>query len=104
MQPTQNLRRALAAESALATFATLRGETDELGTLGRFTEQNLIDLLTDLAHFCDARNLRMEKCFRTARMHYLEERGPKGAQFDHFQSRLRDAGKYTRAKWARVAC
>ena len=72
-QATENLKRALAAESALKLFAELRGETDEFGDLGSLLEQNLIDLLTDLAHLCNARNLRMEKCLRTAHMHYTEE-------------------------------
>lgn len=81
LQATQNVVRALAAESALGTFAALRGEIDEAGNLGRFTEQNLVDLLTDLAHMCDARNLNMARCLRTARTHYMAERGPGGVQF-----------------------
>lgn len=76
MQHLENRQRAFAAESALKTFAEIRGETDLLGGIGTLAEQNVIDLLTDLAHFCDAQNIPMERCLWLAQMHYMQERAP----------------------------
>lgn len=74
MHSIENERRSLAAESTLTSFAALRGELGEMGGLGRLAEQNVVDLIADLAHFCEARGIDFEKCLRLARAHYAAER------------------------------
>lgn len=76
-----NERRSGAAEQALLSFAEDIGETEESGGLGALAEQNISDLLADLAHYCDRRGLKLKKCLAQARLHYVEETGGQGAQF-----------------------
>lgn len=76
-----NNKRADAAERALITFAEDFGEMDEPGELGPLAEQNLCDLLADLAHYCDRHGLKMERCLFIARGCYTEETENEGSQF-----------------------
>ena len=76
-----NAARAHAAERALSTFAMDFGERDENGTLGALAEQNLSDLLADIAHYCDFVDLSLEKCLANAASNYAEETSDLGRQF-----------------------
>lgn len=37
-------------------------------------KNNITDMLTDLRHLCDYKNISFEECDRSARAHYLPER------------------------------
>lgn len=76
-----NNKRSNAAERALISFAEDFGEMDKPGELGVLVEQNLCDLLADLAHYCDRHGLEMKRCLFTARGCYLEETNGEGSQF-----------------------
>jgi len=76
-----NDRRANAAERALVSFARDFGETDEVGELGVFTEQNLEDLLVNLAHYCDRTKITMSICWEKAQSLYAGETDDEGRQF-----------------------
>jgi hypothetical protein len=76
-----NQKRANAAERALLVFAQDFGETDEWKYLGGLAEQNLADLLADLAHFCDRNQVQMKNCLSIAASHYAEETDHTGTQF-----------------------
>ena len=76
-----NDKRASAAGRALLYFARDFGETDDRGDLAEFGEQNLSDLLVDLAHYCDRENLSLLECFRRAGRCYAEETEYSGRQF-----------------------
>jgi hypothetical protein len=85
-----NEKRAAAAERALLSFARHFGETDQEGTLGVFAEQNLVDLLADLAHYCDRSKLDLRKCCVMASGLYLEETDGNGEQFADFHAVMAD--------------
>jgi hypothetical protein len=76
-----NDKRADAAKRALLSFAQDFGERDERGEVGIFAEQNLTDLLIDLAHYCDREGLAMHECLLRARRVYAEETDESGRQF-----------------------
>lgn len=76
-----NQKRANAAERALLAFAQDFGETDGWKCLGDLAEQNLADLLADLAHFCDRYGFQIENCLSIASSHYTEETDNTGTQF-----------------------
>jgi hypothetical protein len=76
-----NQKRALAAKRALLYFARDFGETDDHGELAEFGEQNLSDLLVDLAHYCDREHLSFLKCFLRASGSYADETESLGTQF-----------------------
>lgn len=75
-----NAARAHAAERAILSFARDFGESDETGQLGTFAEQNLADLLADIAHFCDFGDLSLKKCLLMAASNYAEETCDLGMQ------------------------
>ncbi len=73
-----NNKRAAAAERALLSFSMDAGEWHcDLD----LTEQNLMDLLGDLAHFCDRRGLDMAHLLEMVRNRYAEETDDEGQQF-----------------------
>lgn len=74
-----NVSRAEWAKDTLEYFAVNHGEA--LNGPGML-EQNISDLLCNLAHFCDATGLLLSDLMRTAEMHYDEETDAKGRQFD----------------------
>ena len=76
-----NDKRALAAGRALRYFARDFGETDDRGDLAEFAEQNLSDLLADIAHFCDREGLDFLNCLTRAALCYVEETENVGPQF-----------------------
>jgi len=76
-----NDKRAEVAKIALLSFARKFGETDEVGELGVFKEQNLVDLLADLAHYCNRQNINMTRCWEKAQSHYAGETNNAGRQF-----------------------
>ena len=67
-------------------YTTLFGEKPTKGASAAqnhgLEELNLSDMLSDLAHHCDAHKLDFSDCIRRARNHYTEETGRKGTQFD----------------------
>ena len=73
---TMNEQRADAAGRSLDLFTRTFGEEDGGG------EQNLSDLLADLAHYCDRNELHFAYCLQTAKMHYDAETDNEGRQFD----------------------
>ena len=76
-----NRQRSDAAEKALFSFAQSSGELDHDGALGELSEQNITDLLVDLAHYCDRQSLSLQRCFAKAEYHYREEVNESGTQF-----------------------
>jgi hypothetical protein len=75
-----NEQRASAAGETLAFFAMKAGE---LGDDNGLDEQNLTDLLADLAHYCDREEgLNLTAIWERARTHYEEETGNQGKQFE----------------------
>ena len=79
----QNPERAAAAKRALDAFARDCGEVYECDTpdeTRELAEQNLSDLLCNLAHYCDRIGLKMADCLRRAAMHYGEESDNEGTQ------------------------
>ncbi len=79
-----NEQRASAAKRALLHFARDFGETDADGDLADFSEQNLSDLLVDLAHYCDREGLSLLECFLRAGRCYAEETDDSGMQFKRY--------------------
>jgi hypothetical protein len=77
-----NAERAAAAEAALMHFVRNFGEGDDDGLTADLKEQNLSDLLGDLAHYCDRNELSLSGCFERAAMHYAAETDNQGTQFD----------------------
>jgi hypothetical protein len=78
-----NQHRSDAAEKALLSFAQDSGELDHDGALGELSEQNITDLLVDLAHYCDRQGLSLQRCLAKAERHYREEANKLGKQFSH---------------------
>jgi hypothetical protein len=75
----RNAHRVGWAERTLNAFCLTQG-TRYIVTETR--EAQLSDLLTNLAHFCDAHGLELAETLRRARLHYDAETGGKGGQFD----------------------
>jgi len=73
--------RANAAALALQCFALEIGEIDLLNGLGSEAANNLEDLFTNLAHFCDRRGLSLAAAIRGAKAMYGEETEGQGRQF-----------------------
>jgi hypothetical protein len=69
-----NDERAYWAGETLDYFTRTHGEEEG----GR--QQNLVDLLADLAHYCDRNELSFESCLESARNHYCEETDNTGTQ------------------------
>jgi len=88
-----NDKRALAARRALLYFARDFGETDDRGELAELAEQNITDLLVDLAHYCDRENLLLRECILRAGRGYAEETKRQGMQFSGQQTTLGAAAK-----------
>jgi hypothetical protein len=83
-EPT-NDSRARDAQDTLHHFEEAHGEppyggisTDQLKDLH---QQNIVDLIANLAHYCDREDLDMQAILRTAAMHYDDETDQKGTQF-----------------------
>jgi hypothetical protein len=76
-----NNKRAAAAGQALLDFAVDFGETDDRRELGSFAQQNLADLLTNFAHYCDRQGISLLACLSKARSNYAEETDSFGRQF-----------------------
>lgn len=71
-----NDERAEWAGDALKRFTAEHGE--EAGG----TRQNLVDLLTDLAHYCDRHELDFALCLRMAKTNYSAETDDFGTQYN----------------------
>ena len=89
-----NQQRAFAASQTLVHFSrTAMGETMDGTMRGEdfdLRQQNLTDLLCDLAHFCDGLELNLAECLRNAQSNYLAETDNKGRQrFDASTPALR---------------
>lgn len=76
-----NDKRASAARRALLFFARDFGETDDEGEISTFAQQNISDLIADLAHLCDRQGIEILRCFSNARSNYSEETENSGGQF-----------------------
>ncbi len=68
-RPT-NRDRSFWAKCALDSFAKLTNSTAELRAE---TREVLTDLLADLMHYCDARQVDFASALERARRHYVEE-------------------------------
>lgn len=75
-----NDQRAAAGESALIYFADKHGER------AGGEEQNLAELLVDLAHYCDRNSLNLAAIWERAATHYNEETDNQGEQMDTIPS------------------
>lgn len=80
IQFEQNKQRASFAQRALQRFAQIAGERNEDGALHDHDRQNLIDLLANLAHYCDEHAVNMKECLLIAKGHYKEETNDQGKQ------------------------
>lgn len=70
-----NDRRADAAENVLRLF------TKDMGEEGEGLEvQNLTDLISDFAHYCDRQGIQFAEILRMASFHYNEETDNEGQQ------------------------
>jgi hypothetical protein len=47
----------------------------------KLAEQNMSDLISDFAHYCDRIGVRMQNVLRTASSHYIEETKIKPVKF-----------------------
>jgi hypothetical protein len=74
-----NEQRAAAAHRTVEYFADLCGE---IGVGKSLLEQNMTDLLCDLAHLCDREELSLTSILASAEMHYDAETENTGMQFD----------------------
>jgi hypothetical protein len=77
-----NDKRADAVELVLDSFALDFGEGGQDQGKAALAEQNLVDFMTDLAHFCDRSRLSLAKCISIARSHYADETANQGRQFE----------------------
>ena len=81
----ENDRRAAEAEKILFQFEETNGEAPYTGIsteqLTGLHEQNLTDLLANLAHWCDRNGCDLSKALCRAKAHYDEETGSEGEQF-----------------------
>jgi hypothetical protein len=75
-----NDKRSSAAKWVLESFALDFGEIGKNRDVSAFAEQNLVDFIADLAHFCDRSGLNLEKCICVARSHYADETNNLGEQ------------------------
>ncbi len=69
----QNPRRIKAAKETLQLFAAAYGELDGSGKVGKLAQQNITDLLSDLAHYCESVGLSFSDCVRAAERHHSFE-------------------------------
>jgi hypothetical protein len=76
-----NDKRSDSAASPIKSFVRDFGEVDGRDGLGSLARQNTIDLLANIAHFCDRNGMRLMECMHLAEMHYLDETDLKGQQF-----------------------
>jgi len=72
-----NDRRSDAAADTIQYFGRTQGE---LVPGQDMTEQNLVDLLGDIGHFCDRKELNLSELLRMAASHYDEETENEGPQ------------------------
>ena len=77
-----NELRAKSAQDALILFGRERGEVDEHQDPAGFVEQNLTDLITNLAHYCDLHSISLNHSLLLAKEHYRAETNKHGRQFD----------------------
>lgn len=76
----ENRDRARAAFRTIDYFAHDYGEIPvEMG--GELLKQNLVDLLTNIAHLCDQANLNLPTILESVRNHYRAETSGVGKQF-----------------------
>lgn len=66
--PTHNILSVRAAGVAYDAFVRTTGQEDES------EETNIVDLLADLMHLCEARDVSFDDCLDRARRHFADER------------------------------
>jgi hypothetical protein len=78
-------RQAAEARDVIEFYTQFYGEPFETGmapeTGAQLKEQNVIDLLADIGHYCDEENLDLQDILRQAANHYNEETRQRGVQF-----------------------
>lgn len=70
----ENRRRAAQAGRIIEVYAETFGEIGQ-------PQQNAVDLLSNLAHYCDLHGLKLAEILGTAAMHYRAETDEQGGQF-----------------------
>ena len=80
VKPTDNDRRASWAELTLQTFSRRAGTLPDFNASDEERAIALVDLLTDLAHWCDRNNVSMKQTIMSATAHYQAETESRGTQ------------------------
>jgi hypothetical protein len=69
----KNKERAARAENALREGKYIEPHTEAERIEGGYIWSPIIDLLSDLRHYCEARRLNFSECDRIAKNHFNEE-------------------------------